>query len=29
MQQMPWGYWGCSLDRFGIRWMFNYYDPAP
>jgi PhnB protein len=29
MQQMPWGYWGCSLDRFGIRWMLNYYDPAP
>ena len=23
MQQMPWAYWGCSLDRFGIRWMFN------
>ena len=18
-----WGYWGCCLDRFGIRWMFN------
>lgn len=23
MQQMPWGYWGCTLDQFGIRWMFN------
>jgi PhnB protein len=23
MQDMPWGYWGCTLDRFGIRWMFN------
>lgn len=23
MQQMPWGYWGCTLDRFGIRWMFT------
>jgi PhnB protein len=23
MQQMPWGYWGCTLDRFGVRWMFN------
>ncbi len=28
MQQMPWGYWGCTLDRFGIRWMFNCYEPA-
>ena len=23
MMEMPWGYWGCSLDRFGTRWMFN------
>jgi PhnB protein len=23
LQDMPWGYWGCCLDRFGIRWMFN------
>jgi PhnB protein len=23
MQDMPWGYWGCTLDRYGIRWMFN------
>ncbi|TMK60926.1 MAG: VOC family protein [Actinobacteria bacterium] len=23
LQEMPWGYWGCCLDRFGIRWMFN------
>jgi PhnB protein len=23
MQDMPWGYWGVTLDRFGIRWMFN------
>lgn len=23
MQDMFWGYWGCCLDRFGIRWMFN------
>ncbi len=23
MQDMPWGYWGSTLDRFGIRWMFN------
>ena len=19
-----WGYWGCCLDKFGIRWMFNF-----
>ncbi|HEX2608289.1 MAG TPA: VOC family protein [Flavisolibacter sp.] len=25
MQDMFWGaYWGVCLDRFGIRWMFNY-----
>jgi len=18
-----WGYWGCCLDKFGIRWMLN------
>ncbi|MBO0730810.1 MAG: VOC family protein [Acidimicrobiaceae bacterium] len=23
MQDMPWGYWGTTLDRFGVRWMFN------
>ncbi len=24
MQDMFWGaYWGCCLDKFGIRWMFN------
>lgn len=24
-QEMFWGaYWGVCLDRFGIRWMFNY-----
>jgi PhnB protein len=23
MQEVPWGYWGCTLDRYGIRWMFN------
>jgi PhnB protein len=24
LNDMPWGfYWGCCLDRFGIRWMFN------
>lgn len=25
LQQMFWGaHWGTCLDRFGIRWMFNY-----
>ena len=24
MSQQFWGYWGCCLDRFGIRWMFNF-----
>ena len=25
MQDMFWGaYWGTCLDKFGIRWMFNY-----
>lgn len=28
MQQMPWAYWGCSLDRYGVRWMFNCYEAA-
>jgi PhnB protein len=23
MRQEFWGYWGCCLDKFGIRWMFN------
>ena len=27
MQAMPWGaYWGCTLDRFGVRWMLNVMD---
>src|SRR5438270_1978760 len=27
-QDMFWGsYWGVCLDRFGIRWMFNYTYP--
>ncbi len=26
MQEMPWAYWGCCLDRFGVRWMFNCYE---
>jgi PhnB protein len=28
LNDMPWGaYWGTCLDRFGIRWMFNCYEP--
>ena len=28
LQQMPWGLWGSCLDRFGIRWMFNFAGTA-
>lgn len=28
MQEVPWGYWGCTLDRYSIRWMFNCTEPA-
>ena len=23
MRDEFWGYWGCCLDKFGTRWMFN------
>jgi PhnB protein len=26
MREEFWGYWGCCLDRFGIRWMFNHSE---
>ena len=26
--QMPWGYWGTCLDRYGVRWMFNFNPDA-
>ena len=30
MADMFWGaYWGCCLDRFGVRWMFNFMPAAP
>ncbi len=30
LQDMFWGsYWGCCLDKFGIRWMFNYAENQP
>ncbi len=29
LADMFWGAtWGTCLDRFGVRWMFNYYHPA-
>ena len=28
LSQMPWAYWGCTLDRYGIRWMFNCYEAS-
>ena len=24
MRDEFWGYWGCCLDKFGTRWMFNF-----
>lgn len=29
MHEEFWGYWGCCLDRFGIRWMFNVMNENP
>ena len=26
LSDMPWGYWGCTLDKYGTRWMFNCYE---
>ena len=28
MSEQFWGYWGCCLDRFGVRWMFNVANPS-
>ena len=29
LHDMFWGaYWGCCLDKFGIRWMFNFPKKA-
>ena len=29
LQDQFWGaYWGCCLDRFGIRWMFNFHKQS-
>lgn len=30
LADMFWGaYWGTFQDRYGVRWMFNCYEPAP
>jgi PhnB protein len=30
LSDMFWGsYFGSCLDRFGVRWMFNCYEPKP
>jgi PhnB protein len=26
LADMPWGYWGTTQDRYGVRWMFNCYE---
>ena len=29
LKDMFWGaYWGCCLDKYGIRWMFNFSEKA-
>ncbi|HVZ96564.1 MAG TPA: VOC family protein [Chitinophagaceae bacterium] len=28
MRQEFWGYWGCCLDKYGIRWMFNVMNQS-
>ncbi|MDB5200223.1 MAG: hypothetical protein JWO92_2186 [Chitinophagaceae bacterium] len=28
MRDEFWGYWGCCLDRFGVRWMFNFSNQS-
>jgi PhnB protein len=29
LEDMPWGaYWGTCADRFGVRWMFNCFEPG-
>ena len=29
MRNEFWGYWGCCLDKFGIRWMLNVSTMPP
>jgi PhnB protein len=28
LEQLPWAYTGICLDRYGVRWMFNCFEPA-
>jgi PhnB protein len=28
LQQFPWAYTGSCTDRFGVRWMFNCFEPV-
>jgi PhnB protein len=28
MSDQFWGYWGCCVDQFGVRWMFNVMKQA-
>jgi PhnB protein len=28
LSEMPWGWWGTCLDRYGVRWMFNFPTDA-
>ena len=29
MQDLSFGYWGCTLDRYGTRWMVTVANPRP
>jgi PhnB protein len=29
MSEQFWGHWGCCLDKYGIRWMFNWAQNPP
>ena len=29
LTDMPWGYWGCFADKFGIQWMVNVSNGQP
>jgi PhnB protein len=28
LAEMPWAYWGTTLDKYDVRWMFNVYGEA-
>ena len=29
LSDMPWGYWGCFTDKFGVQWMVNVSNGQP